>query len=166
MNIKPLADRVFMGHQLWLNGVPMLRKGMPRVKLIWTRFLHSWIALGPWTLPWMPTRFREDGSRGRFSWLLLFCPFASMRSALLACRRRGERFLILVTILIDYSGLTRVTGCSHTGWRRLRILWYRQVEHALPFSQPFYYRWFAWDCCYLQRAWYQDLSHRQYCHLR
>jgi hypothetical protein len=31
-----------------------------------------------------------------------FAPFASMLSSLLACRRRGERFLLLVTIWIDY----------------------------------------------------------------
>jgi transposase InsO family protein len=38
----------------WLSGAPMLRRGIPRAKLIWTRSLPSWTALGPWTLLWMP----------------------------------------------------------------------------------------------------------------
>jgi hypothetical protein len=33
---------------------------------------------------------------------LCFAPFASMLSAFLACRRRGERFMLLETIWIDY----------------------------------------------------------------
>jgi hypothetical protein len=67
-------------------------RSIPRAKLIWTRSLPFWIADLELFFE-CPTWFKEDGSWGKFSWLLLLCSLC-FDAQCFSCLQEEKRTLL------------------------------------------------------------------------